>query len=120
MFVFVIIEGASLENGNAAPTDGRISMFIRESPVTGVTLRTISTWLCDVSIFVLVVSSVLAIYLLSRTGVVPEIHVRVSGPNVGVKKTIFNFSKSIEGAPGARLMENLISSIPVAGLEAIP
>ena len=49
-------------------------------------------------------------------GVVALAHVRVAGPYVGVATIMFNFSRLIDGAPGARPIENLIWSIPAAVL----
>jgi hypothetical protein len=47
-------------------------------------------------------------------------YMRGTGGAFGVEKVICNFVKSIAGAPGARPIANVISSIPSEGWEASP
>lgn len=105
------------ENGNEAPTEGRNSIFILVFADTAGTLKAISIRSLALIEFALVAPFNLVVKM-EVVAVVPC--ARIMGEIVGVEKTILMRVKSTGAAPGASPIENLISSIPVDGLEASP
>jgi hypothetical protein len=105
------------EKGNAAPTDGLISIVTGVFIGTGITLKTISIcWFCTMELRLGPEPPSLAVNTVSEALAPWE---RITRFEFGVEKAIVNFVKSTGGAPGARPIENLISEI-VASLADSP
>jgi hypothetical protein len=104
IFVLVIFAGAVFSNGNGAPTDGLISMFILVVADIGDTKKLISTCSLEFNAVTALPPSLVVNTVVFA--VAPC--VRVIGVVSGVEKTILRVDKSIADAPGARLMGNVI------------
>ena len=106
----IISGGVLFENGNEAPTDGRISKFITLFFGVPTTLKSIRTCCCgDREGCAFPASVALNALVLA----VPEVYDKIIGAvaKSGLEYTIFISDRSNEGDPGASPIENWISLI---------